>query len=108
MQCPLCTDETLRPNYRAGIEIDICPRCRGVWLDRGELDRLVAEEPTGSPATPAPAAPAPAPIMAPPSAPPARSERPERPEKKKPKKKKKGRSRRLADALEDLFDDILD
>lgn len=40
MQCP--TDGTpLTMSERSGIEIDYCPTCRGVWLDRGELDKLV-------------------------------------------------------------------
>ena len=43
MQCPVC-QETLRSSNRQGIEIDICPRCRGVWLDRGELDKLIERE----------------------------------------------------------------
>ncbi len=34
MQCPVCTDETLVISSREGIEIDHCPQCRGVWLDR--------------------------------------------------------------------------
>src|SRR5688500_61720 len=37
MQCPVCANP-LRPVDRQGIEIDVCPQCRGVWLDRGELD----------------------------------------------------------------------
>jgi uncharacterized protein len=41
MQCPVCVDELLRISERQGIEIDYCPRCRGVWLDRGELDKLI-------------------------------------------------------------------
>jgi len=41
MNCPVCTSE-LRPVDRGGIEIDVCSRCRGVWLDRGELDKLIA------------------------------------------------------------------
>jgi uncharacterized protein len=40
MQCP--TDgATLVMSERSGIEIDYCPTCRGVWLDRGELDKLI-------------------------------------------------------------------
>ena len=59
MQCPLCIDEVLDTRHRSGVEIDVCPRCRGVWLDRGELDRLagpVAEIPPPAPtaATPRP------------------------------------------------------
>ena len=43
MQCPL-DQETLVLAERQGIEIDYCPRCRGVWLDRGELDKLIGRE----------------------------------------------------------------
>ena len=40
MNCPL--DETeLKMADRSGIEIDYCPKCRGVWLDRGELDKII-------------------------------------------------------------------
>ena len=40
MKCP--TDgETLTMSERSGIEIDYCPECRGVWLDRGELDKII-------------------------------------------------------------------
>jgi Zn-finger nucleic acid-binding protein len=41
MRCPVCTDETLVISSREGIEIDHCPQCRGVWLDRGELDKII-------------------------------------------------------------------
>lgn len=40
MKCPACTTE-LRMTEREGIEIDYCPQCRGVWLDRGELDKII-------------------------------------------------------------------
>jgi Zn-finger nucleic acid-binding protein len=40
MKCP--QDETvLQMSERQGIEIDYCPTCRGVWLDRGELDKII-------------------------------------------------------------------
>lgn len=39
--CPACGAE-LRTVVRQGVEIDRCPACRGVWLDRGELEKLVA------------------------------------------------------------------
>lgn len=40
MKCP--NDQTvLALSYRSGVEIDYCPECRGVWLDRGELDKLI-------------------------------------------------------------------
>ncbi|UJS18654.1 MAG: zf-TFIIB domain-containing protein [Candidatus Jettenia sp.] len=41
MQCPVCKDVTLVISERQGIEIDYCPQCRGVWLDRGELDKII-------------------------------------------------------------------
>lgn len=41
MKCPVCRDATLSITERQGIEIDYCPECRGVWLDRGELDKLI-------------------------------------------------------------------
>ena len=40
MQCPHC-HVTLKMSAREGIEIDYCPQCRGVWLDRGELDKII-------------------------------------------------------------------
>lgn len=40
MQCPL-DGTTLVISERSGIEIDYCPKCRGVWLDRGELDKII-------------------------------------------------------------------
>ena len=42
MKCPVCPDATLMMADRKGVEIDYCPNCRGVWLDRGELDKLMA------------------------------------------------------------------
>ncbi|PZU85474.1 MAG: recombination protein RecR [Shinella sp.] len=46
--CPLCSVNLLM-SERQGIEIDYCPKCRGVWLDRGELDKIIertlADEP---------------------------------------------------------------
>ena len=41
MKCPI-DQTTLAITERQGIEIDYCPECRGVWLDRGELDKLIA------------------------------------------------------------------
>jgi len=40
MQCPV-DGTTLVMADRAGVEIDYCPQCRGVWLDRGELDKII-------------------------------------------------------------------
>jgi uncharacterized protein len=41
MQCPICAGVKLVMTERSGIEIDYCPQCRGVWLDRGELDKII-------------------------------------------------------------------
>ncbi|AFN74289.1 hypothetical protein MROS_1049 [Melioribacter roseus P3M-2] len=41
MNCPSCKEVKLLITERQGIEIDYCPECRGIWLDRGELDKLI-------------------------------------------------------------------
>ena len=41
MNCPVCKETALVMTERQGVEIDYCPACRGVWLDRGELDKLI-------------------------------------------------------------------
>lgn len=41
MKCPVCVQTDLVMSERKGIEIDYCPSCRGIWLDRGELDKLI-------------------------------------------------------------------
>jgi len=41
MKCPVCTTVNLVMSDRQGVEIDYCPECRGVWLDRGELDKII-------------------------------------------------------------------
>ena len=62
MRCPVCTDVTLAISSREGIEIDHCPQCRGVWLDRGELDKIIERAaPSVVGAAPAPPAPQPQP-----------------------------------------------
>jgi Zn-finger nucleic acid-binding protein len=61
MSCPVCR-VPLAMSDRQGIEIDYCPQCRGVWLDRGELDKII--ERSGPPASSAPA-PAPTPSSQP-------------------------------------------
>jgi hypothetical protein len=40
MKCPVCSID-LTISERQGIEIDYCPKCRGVWLDRGELNKII-------------------------------------------------------------------
>jgi uncharacterized protein len=52
MKCPVC-DVPLSISSREGVEIDFCPQCRGVWLDRGELDKIIERAATSlAPATP--------------------------------------------------------
>jgi hypothetical protein len=53
MQCPSYKTVNLVMSERQGIEIDYCPQCRGVWLDRGELDKIIERSAQG--AAPAPA-----------------------------------------------------
>jgi Zn-finger nucleic acid-binding protein len=58
MKCPICADTDLVMTERQGVEIDYCPKCRGVWLDRGELDKIIerSQPPAGEPqAAPPPA-----------------------------------------------------
>lgn len=61
MYCPACADTHLTMAERHGIEIDYCPKCRGVWLDRGELDKII-ERAAGAAAS---AVPPRAPVAAP-------------------------------------------
>jgi Zn-finger nucleic acid-binding protein len=60
MPCPI-DGTNLVPTERQGIEIDYCPACRGVWLDRGELDKIIersaqafAPQPQAAPQPPPP------------------------------------------------------
>jgi len=53
MDCPVCRNVSLVMSERQGIEIDYCPTCRGVWLDRGELDKII-ERSAGAAPAPAP------------------------------------------------------
>lgn len=121
MNCPLCATVALEARFSHGIEVDVCPNCKGIWLDRGELERLLdSAEPARSPAPPPPSgatsprvgpqtladsAPAPAGSSWEPGPSDHRSaSRDQRGDKKKKKKKKKG----WADRLEDVLDDVLD
>lgn len=49
MKCPTCSIDLLMTD-RQGVEIDYCPQCRGVWLDRGELDKIIERSLTAQPA----------------------------------------------------------
>ena len=57
MPCPVCKIPLVMSD-RQGVEIDYCPQCRGVWLDRGELDKII-ERSGGQDAVPQPQAPSP-------------------------------------------------
>ncbi|HYG07904.1 MAG TPA: zf-TFIIB domain-containing protein [Stenotrophomonas sp.] len=61
MQCPRCNEVVLMMAERQGIEIDYCPQCRGIWLDRGELDKILERNAADPAAAPAPRAPYPEP-----------------------------------------------
>ncbi|KTE38631.1 hypothetical protein ATE62_10865 [Sphingopyxis sp. HIX] len=52
--CPTCR-VNLTMSERQGIEIDYCPQCRGVWLDRGELDKIIERSEGANAPAPAPA-----------------------------------------------------
>lgn len=67
MKCPVCNVDLVM-SERQGIEIDYCPQCRGVWLDRGELDKIIersSAQQYSAPAAAAPAAAAPVAAAAP-------------------------------------------
>lgn len=94
MLCPLCRDTQLTPRFSHGIEVDVCPRCRGVWLDRGELERLLTEGEVAPPPV-QPAAPPVQPAAPTPHVP---ARRPE------PERRRKSKAKRLADLFEDVLD----
>lgn len=50
MKCPRCAGVELKLSDRQGVEIDYCPECRGIWLDRGELDKIIERSYTQQPA----------------------------------------------------------
>ncbi len=104
MKCPVCQVE-LKIADRAGIEIDYCPNCRGVWLDRGELDKIIEralQEPlSGSPPPPPRSAPPPQ-RTAPPRYDDDRYDYPEHDPRYDPHRGYKRRKKR--NWLEDLFD----
>jgi Zn-finger nucleic acid-binding protein len=62
MKCPTCDGVNLVMSERSGIEIDYCPQCRGVWLDRGELDKIIER---AAPAAAAATCPQAAPVQQP-------------------------------------------
>jgi len=50
MRCPVDQAELVM-SERQGVEIDYCPTCRGVWLDRGELDKIIDRAPSSAPSS---------------------------------------------------------
>jgi uncharacterized protein len=90
MKCPI-DGEQLVMAERSGVEIDYCPSCRGVWLDRGELDKIIERSAGPGPA----ASPTPPP---PPAGYPRGDDRPYRGDDSHHRRKKRG------GFLEDLFD----
>lgn len=60
MPCPVCSVPLVMSD-RQGIEIDYCPQCRGVWLDRGELDKIIERSAAPAPSRAPQAAPPPYP-----------------------------------------------
>lgn len=83
MKCPVCETTDLQMTERQDVEIDYCPKCRGVWLDRGELDKIIDRVAAAQPAAPGPAAPPvadpprdPSPYPAQPPVPPATYQQP--------------------------------
>ena len=98
MRCPI-DNETLVMADRSGVEIDYCPKCRGVWLDRGELDKII-ERAAAAPAIPQPdrAAAAPRAMAEPPREPPRHRDDDDRDDRdRKPHRKRES-------FLSDLFD----
>ncbi|AOF97639.1 zf-TFIIB domain-containing protein [Sphingobium sp. SA2] len=85
MLCPVC-HVGLAMTDRQGVEIDYCPQCRGVWLDRGELDKIIERSGPGN-------------VVAPPVAPP--SYRPDRDYRDDGQGYQKKRKKSF---LEELFD----
>lgn len=65
MACPVCRVPLVMSD-RQGIEIDYCPQCRGVWLDRGELDKIIERSAAPAPQAPPPLQPQPPSYSAPP------------------------------------------
>lgn len=60
MKCPTCEVDLVMAE-RQGIEIDYCPKCRGIWLDRGELDKIIERAAQSLPQATMPSPPPPQP-----------------------------------------------
>ncbi len=109
MLCPVCK-VPLAMSDRQGIEIDYCPNCRGVWLDRGELDKIVERSVAAE--APAQASPPSAPVapQAPPQAASPWAQQPRQPDYRggyadHGYDPRYGKHKRKKSFLENLFDD---
>ena len=96
MKCPI-DDSPLSVSSREGVEIDFCPQCRGVWLDRGELDKIIDRAATAY------STPPPAPAYSPPAD---RDRRDDsaRYDDDRDRYDDRGRKRKKRSFLDDLFD----
>ena len=98
MNCPLCIDQVLVAHVRNGIEVDVCAHCQGVWLDRGELDKMVRHTDR--------------PDVADSDTKPSKPKKSDKSDKdksdKKSKKSKKKRKGGIGDLLGDILEDIVD
>jgi Zn-finger nucleic acid-binding protein len=112
LQCPVC-GTTMREIERFGVLVDICPSCKGVWLDRGELDKIIQYAQSGygdevmaaGGYEPVAYEPPPPPSPAPPS-PPSHTTRPthSHPHHQQPPHHSPKCKRRFFEFLEDLFE----
>lgn len=91
MKCPIDGTQLVMTD-RSGVEIDYCPSCRGVWLDRGELDKIIERSAVQAPQPQRGYGAAPA------------QERPRYDDAYKYKYKGKRRKKGVADFLDDIFD----
>ena len=98
MKCPI-DDSPLSVSSREGVEIDFCPQCRGVWLDRGELDKIIDRAATSLGGAP----PAPDPRYAAPPRPDHRDDR-GHDDRRYDDRSRDTRKRKRRGFLDDLFD----
>jgi Zn-finger nucleic acid-binding protein len=116
MKCPVDSIDLIM-SERSGVEIDYCPQCRGVWLDRGELDKIIdraaelgsgpAQMPAAAP--PAPVAPTPGIVPPPlynmdPRMEPRRDDRSERYRQEQPRYDDRGQDRNYGKAYDRDYD----
>lgn len=113
LMCPN-DDSSMQTIERSGVQFDMCPTCRGVWLDRGELEKLMSAAQAPATATPHTPYPAPQPATAPVQSPPWGGRQPDyrsdyRPDHKsghRPDHRRDDdyRKRKKRDSIFDIFD----